>query len=137
MRFKVYYFDYEFSNSRPHIYCGKLKHNVSAAVSSGLPQVSLVYLSIEIIQPGKSLLKIDSWSNRAFKNYKELIQIMKRCVLSYHNKDEDNNPKNWNKKLLVFDRNTWNHLSVYKTDLENWLELLVFDRNSWNHLSVC
>ena len=30
------------------------KNNFSAAVSSGVPQISLVYLSIEIIQSGKS-----------------------------------------------------------------------------------
>ena len=36
-------------------------HNVSAAVSSGLPEVSLVYLDIEMIQPGKSFLKIESF----------------------------------------------------------------------------
>ena len=34
-------------------------HNVSAAVSSGLPQVSSVYLGIEMIQFGKSFLKFD------------------------------------------------------------------------------
>ena len=34
-------------------------HNVSAAVSSGLPQVIPVYLSIEMIQRVKSFLKFD------------------------------------------------------------------------------
>ena len=43
-------------------------HNVSAAVSSGLHLVSPVYLDIEMIQPGKSFLKFDCWSNKAFKN---------------------------------------------------------------------
>ena len=38
-----------------------LLHNVTAAVSSGLAQVSLVYLDIEMIQPGKSFLKFDRW----------------------------------------------------------------------------
>ena len=33
-------------------------HNVSAAVSSGLPLVSLVYLDIERIQPKKSTVKL-------------------------------------------------------------------------------
>ena len=47
------YFGCDFSDSCPHLYCDKLKHNVSAAVSSGLPQVSLVYLSREMIQTGK------------------------------------------------------------------------------------
>ena len=65
----------DFSDCCPHLYCGKLKH-VSATVSSNLPQVSLVYLGIEIIQPGKSFLNFDCWSNKAFKNYEDLIQIM-------------------------------------------------------------
>ena len=47
-------------------------HNVSAAVLSGLPQVSPVYLGKEIIQPVKSFLKFDSWSNKAFKNCEDL-----------------------------------------------------------------
>ena len=34
-------------------------HNISTAVSSGLPQVSSVYLGTEIIQPGKSFLSPD------------------------------------------------------------------------------
>ena len=58
-----------------HLYCGKLKHNILDAVSSGLLQVSLVYRNIEMIQPWKSFLKFDSWSNKSFKNYKDLIQI--------------------------------------------------------------
>ena len=41
------------------LYCSKLKHNFSAAVSSGLPRMSLVYLGIEMIQAGKSFLKFD------------------------------------------------------------------------------
>ena len=36
-------------------------HNVSAAVSSSLLQVSPVDLGIEMIQPGKSFLKFDCW----------------------------------------------------------------------------
>ena len=47
-------------------------HNVSAAVSSGLPQVSPVYLGIKMIQPGKSFSLFDCWSNKAFKNYEDL-----------------------------------------------------------------
>ena len=43
--------------------------------SSGLPQVSLFYLSIEMIQSGKLFLKSDSWSNKAFKKYEDVIQI--------------------------------------------------------------
>ena len=42
-----------------HLYCDNLKHNFSAAVSSDLPLVSLVYLSIEMIQSEKLLLKFD------------------------------------------------------------------------------
>ena len=44
------------------------KTNVSAVVSSSFLQVSFLYLSIRMIQPGKSFLKFDSWSNRVFKN---------------------------------------------------------------------
>ena len=54
----VYYFDGDFSDCCPHLYGDKLKHNISAAVSSSLPQVSFVYLDIEMIQPGKSFLKV-------------------------------------------------------------------------------
>ena len=50
----MYNFGYDFSDGYPHLYCDKLEHNVSAAVSSGLPQVSLIYLNKEMIQPGKS-----------------------------------------------------------------------------------
>ena len=48
----MYYFGCDSLDCCPHLYCGKLKHNVSTAVSSGFPKVSLVYLGIEIIQPG-------------------------------------------------------------------------------------
>ena len=41
-------------------------HNVSAAVSSGLPQVSLVYLGTEMIQPGKLFLKFDNKDNSIY-----------------------------------------------------------------------
>ena len=56
--FDVYYFVCDFSDCGLHLYCSKLKHNVSATVSSSLPPVSLVYLGIEMIQPGKSFLKL-------------------------------------------------------------------------------
>ena len=52
-----------------HLYCGKLKHNVSAAVSSGLPQVSLVYLGKEMIQPEKSFLKFVDQTKLYFQVY--------------------------------------------------------------------
>ena len=58
-------------------------HNVSAALSSGLPRVSPVYLGKEIIQPGKSFLKIPEEGRR--------INWPKRC--ENKNKDEDNSPK--------------------------------------------
>ena len=48
-------------------------NNVSAAVSSGLLQVSLVYPGMEMIQPGKSFLKFDCWSNKAFKKYEDVF----------------------------------------------------------------
>ena len=60
MRLGKYHFGNDFLDCCPHLYSDKLKHDVSAAVSSGLPQVSLVYLSIEMIQSGKSFLKFDS-----------------------------------------------------------------------------
>ena len=48
-------------------------------------------------------------------------------------------------KLLVIDRNTWNHTTVYKLlviDRNTWnhttvYKLLVIDRNTWNHTTVC
>ena len=55
----ILYFGCDFSDCCPHLYCDELKHNFSATVSSGLPQVFLVYLSGEMIQPGKSFLKFD------------------------------------------------------------------------------
>ena len=59
-----------------HLYCDELNHNILAVVFSSLPRVSLVYLSMEMIQPGKLFLKFDCWLNKAFKNYKDFIQIM-------------------------------------------------------------
>ena len=74
--FGINNFGCDFSDSCPHLYCGKL--NVSATVSSGLPQVSLVYLGIGMIQPEEG----------------RRIQRRKCCVSTYNNKDEDNSPKN-------------------------------------------
>ena len=37
-------------------------------------QVSLVYLGMEMIQPDKSFLKFDCWSNKIFKKHEEVIQ---------------------------------------------------------------
>ena len=51
-------------------------NNILATVSSGLLLVFFVYLGIEMIQSGKSFLKFDCWSNKAFKRYKVVIQIM-------------------------------------------------------------
>ena len=76
MRLDEYYFSCDFSDYYPHLYSGKLKHNISTAVSCGLPQVTLVYQGREMIQPRKSFLKFDPSSNKAFKNYDDLNQIM-------------------------------------------------------------
>ena len=76
MKLDVYYFGCDFSDCCPHLYGCKLTHNVLTAAFSGLPQVSLVSLGIEMIQPGKSFLKFDCWSNKPSKNYEDLIQIM-------------------------------------------------------------
>ena len=59
MRLHVYYFGCDFLNCYHHLYCGEIKYNVSPAVSSGLPQVSLVYQGIEMIQPGRLSLTVD------------------------------------------------------------------------------
>ena len=47
-------------------------------------------------------------------------------------------------ELLVFNSNTWKHLTVcrqmisIKLDRDIWyLELLMLDRNTWNYLTVC
>ena len=56
--FDVYYFGGDFSNYCSHLYWGKLKH-ISPTVSSGLPQLSLVFLEIKMFQPGKSFLNFD------------------------------------------------------------------------------
>ena len=47
MRFDMFYFGCDFFYCCPHLYFDQLKYNVSAAVSSGLSRMSLVYLSIE------------------------------------------------------------------------------------------
>ena len=65
MRLDIYYFVYDFSDCCPHLYCKKLKHDVSTTVSSGPPQVSIVYLRIEMIQPGKSFLKFVNQTRRS------------------------------------------------------------------------
>ena len=75
MRLDMYYFGCDFQDCCPQLYCDDLKQCFSCCIlqpSTGVP----VYLSIEMIQPGKSFLKFDSWSNTAFKNYDDLIQIM-------------------------------------------------------------
>ena len=54
MGLDVYYFSCEFLDCCRHLYCGELKRNVLGTISYGLPQVYLVYLDIEMIQPGKS-----------------------------------------------------------------------------------
>ena len=52
----MYYLRCELSDCCP-FYCGEVKHNVSAAVTSGLLQVSPVYQGIEMSQPEKSNFK--------------------------------------------------------------------------------
>ena len=37
-------------------------------------------------------------------------------------------------KLLMWDSNTWNHLTVWKQKSD--VKLLVLDSNTWNHLTV-
>ena len=72
-------------------------------VSSGLPQVSLVCLSIEMIQSDSQTLKMIPQDESFLCSNKQgtpeegqRIQRLKRCVSTYHNKDEDNGPKNHN-----------------------------------------
>ena len=95
-----HYFGCDFSDCCPHLYCDMWKHNVSPAVSSGHPQVSLVYVGIEMILPGKSFLKFDfpRLNHFNYLNHEEgrRIQLLKRCVSTYHNKDEDNSSNNHN-----------------------------------------
>ena len=74
-RLDVYYFGCDLLECCPHLYCGQLKQCFSRYILR-LPQVSLVYVSIEMIQPGKSFLKFDCSPNKAFKNYEDLFQIM-------------------------------------------------------------
>ena len=59
MKLDAYYFGCGFLDCCLHLDRGELKHNVLAAVSSSLPQVYLVYLGIEMIQPGKSFSKYE------------------------------------------------------------------------------
>ena len=112
MRLDVYYFSCNFLDCCPHLYCGKLKHNISADVSSsGLPQVSLVYLEIEMIQPGKSFLKFSSQTLKMISQVESfrcpdkqvtpeegwrMMQL--KCVSTYHSNDE-NSLKNYNQNL--------------------------------------
>ena len=94
MRLDVYYFGWDFFNCCLHLNCCKLKHNVSAAVSSGLPQVSLLYLDIEMIQPGKSFLMFDC------------------CDSTNNNKNEDISPK----KITLFLNALFDQQSNFKND---------------------
>ena len=55
----IAFFGCDFSDCCHPLLCGKLKLKISASVSSGLSLVSLVYLGIEMIQPGKSCLKFE------------------------------------------------------------------------------
>ena len=57
---KMYYFGYDFSDCCSHLYCGELKHRVSAVIFPRV--VSLVYLGTQMIQSGKSFFKFDCLS---------------------------------------------------------------------------
>ena len=59
-----------FPNCCPHFYC------VLVAASSGLPQVSLVYLGIKMIRSGKSFLCPDK---QGTPEESQRIQQPKRC----------------------------------------------------------
>ena len=71
----MYYFGCDFLDCCLHLYYDKLKHNISVAVSSGLLQVSFIYLNIEMTQPGKLFLNF---------------------TLIYYYKNGDNSPTNHN-----------------------------------------
>ena len=86
-------------------------NNISATVSSGLPQVSLDYLDIEMIQPGKLFLKLDCfqvesflWPDKQWTPEKDRrIQWPKRRTSTNNNKDEDNSlKKHTHKNSLCF-----------------------------------
>ena len=47
-----------------------------------VPQVSLVYLNIEMIQHGKSFLKFDCWSNKAFSQTLKMISHVESFLYS-------------------------------------------------------
>ena len=47
-----------------------------AAISSSFLQVYLSIWVCKMIQPGKSFSKFDWWSNKAFKKYEDVIQIL-------------------------------------------------------------
>ena len=40
-------------------------------------------------------------------------------------------------ELLIFNSNTWNHLTVCKKIIDIELNLLMIVRNTWNHLTEC
>ena len=44
-----------------------------------------VYLGMKMIQPGRSFLKFDSWSNKVFKKYEYVIQIMMSLFFTHIN----------------------------------------------------
>ena len=69
----------------------------------GLPQVSLVYLGIEMIQPGKSFLCLD---RQGTPKEGWRIQRPKHCILTNNNKDVDNNPKITTNKTFLLSNNS-------------------------------
>ena len=80
-----------------------------AAVSSVLPQVSLVYLGIEMIQPGESqtlkmISLVESFLCPEKKRTSEdgwRIQRPKCCVTTNNNKDEDKSLKNHTQNIAI------------------------------------
>ena len=96
--------------------------HISAAVSSGLPQVSPVYLDIEMIQPGKSFLKLikqsvqEIWRSfinndvivfhaylrKHYKKFDEMIFICKSFQTIVFILKKKNNNKDENNSLKTF-----------------------------------
>ena len=112
-----------FSNYCPHLYCDMLKNNVSAAVYSDIPQMSLVYLTVKVLkcsfdsQTFKIISQVELFlcpEKQGTPEDGRMLQRPKRCVSTYHNKDEDNGPKNYNQNNKN-ERTIWNSRLWKKT----------------------
>ena len=91
------YFLSDFSDRCPNLYICQFKRNVSAAVSSGLPLMSFVYVGIEMIQPRKSSLEFKSFlcpDERRTPEEGRRIRRPKFYLSTNENKKEDNNLEN-------------------------------------------